>query len=52
MFLYKGTDSSFLSAFIDCLSGIILCGMTIIAALIITLGFMAWCQTMTERFPS
>lgn len=52
IFLYKGTDSSFLSAFIDVLSGILLCGMTIIAALMITLGFMAWCKNMTERFPS
>ncbi|XP_018563323.1 transmembrane protein 179 [Anoplophora glabripennis] len=52
VFLYKGTDSSFLSAFIDVLSGILLCGMIILAALMITLGFMAWCQNMTERFPS
>lgn len=52
VFLYKGTDSSFLSAFIDVLTGIILCGMTIIAAIMITLGFMVWCGVMTERFPS
>lgn len=52
LFLYKGTDSSFLSAFFDVLSGIILCGMTIIAALMITLGFMVWCQNVTQRFPS
>ncbi|KAJ8958614.1 hypothetical protein NQ318_016335 [Aromia moschata] len=52
VYLYKGIDSSFLSAFIDVLTGILLCGMTIIAALMITLGFMAWCQNMTQRFPS
>lgn len=52
MFLYKGTDSSFLSAFLDVLIGIILGGMIIIAALMITLGFMAWCENMTQRFPS
>lgn len=52
MFLYKGIDSSFLSAFIDVVSSMILCGMTIMAALMITLGFMVWCQNMTERFPS
>ncbi|CAG9837217.1 unnamed protein product [Diabrotica balteata] len=52
VFLYKGIDSSFFSAFIDVLMGIWLGGMTIIAALMITLGFMAWCQNMTERFPS
>ncbi|XP_050510152.1 transmembrane protein 179 [Diabrotica virgifera virgifera] len=52
VFLYKGIDSSFFSAFVDVLMGIWLGGMTIIAALMITLGFMAWCQNMTERFPS
>ncbi|CAH0550412.1 unnamed protein product [Brassicogethes aeneus] len=52
LFLHKGTDSSFLSAFLDVVSGIILCGMTIIAAIMITLGFKAWCENMTERFPS
>ncbi|GLV40617.1 uncharacterized protein CBL_04419 [Carabus blaptoides fortunei] len=52
VYLYKGTDSSFLSAFIDCVSSMVLCGMTIIAALMITLGFAVWCQYMTLRFPS
>ncbi|KAK9873580.1 hypothetical protein WA026_023136 [Henosepilachna vigintioctopunctata] len=52
VFLHKGTDSSFLSAFIDVLSGIFLCAMTIIAALMITLGFMTWCQNITQRFSS
>ncbi|KAF2899755.1 hypothetical protein ILUMI_02529 [Ignelater luminosus] len=52
VFLYKGTDSSFLSAFIDVVSSVNMCGMTIIAALMITLGFMVWCQNMTQRFPS
>ncbi|XP_025829174.1 transmembrane protein 179 [Agrilus planipennis] len=52
LFLYQGTDSSFLSAFIDVVSSMILCGMTIMAALMITLGFMVWCQNMTQRFPS
>lgn len=50
--IYKGTDSSFLSAFIDVVSSMILCGITIIAALMITLGFSVWCQNMTLRFPS
>lgn len=52
VYMYKGTDSSFLSAFIDVVSSMILCGMTIIAALMITLGFAVWCQNMTLRFPS
>lgn len=52
LFLYRGIDSSFLSAFVDVVSSMIVCGMTIIAALMITLGFMMWCQNMTQRFPS
>ncbi|XP_017778837.1 PREDICTED: transmembrane protein 179 [Nicrophorus vespilloides] len=50
--LYKGIDSSFLSAFIDVISSLILCGAIIIAALMITLGFIVWCENMTQRFPS
>ncbi|XP_022185589.1 transmembrane protein 179 [Nilaparvata lugens] len=52
VYIYKGIDSSFLSAFVDVVASIFLCGMTVIAALIITLGFMVWCHDMTERFPS
>lgn len=52
IYLYKGIDSSFFSAFIDVLSSIILCSLTIIAALMITLGFMSWCDVMTQRFQS
>ncbi|XP_060528426.1 transmembrane protein 179 [Cylas formicarius] len=52
IFMYKGTDSSFLSTFIDVITGIWICGMTFIAACMITFGFMAWCENMTERFPS
>lgn len=51
-FLYKRTDSDFLSAFIDVVSSTVLFLMTVIAALMITLGFMVWCRDMTERFPS
>lgn len=52
VFLYKGTDSSFLSAFVDVIIGIFLCTGAIISACMITFGFMAWCQTMEQRFPS
>lgn len=52
MFMYRGEDSSFLSAFIDVVSSIFLTIITLIAAIIITLGFMTWCQCMTKRFPS
>ncbi|XP_022914672.1 transmembrane protein 179 [Onthophagus taurus] len=51
-FLIKGTDSSFFSAFIDVVVSIWLAAMTIIAAIMITLGFMSWCDVMVERFPS
>ncbi|KRT83407.1 hypothetical protein AMK59_4218 [Oryctes borbonicus] len=51
-FLRKGIDSSFLSAFIDVVCSMILCAMTIIAALMITLGFITWCDIMIQRFPS
>nr|CAD7441322.1 unnamed protein product [Timema bartmani]CAD7458078.1 unnamed protein product [Timema tahoe]CAD7589983.1 unnamed protein product [Timema genevievae] len=52
LFLYKGTDSSFLSAFVDVVGSIFLCAMIIVAALMITLGFLVWCEDMTKRFPS
>lgn len=52
LYLYKGTDSSFLSAFVDVVGSLFLCAMTIVAALMITLGFLVWCDEMTKRFPS
>lgn len=50
--MYQGEDSSFLSAFIDVISLIFLTTITLITAIIVTLGFMTWCQCMTKRFPS
>ena len=52
MYLYKGTDSSFLSAFADVVGSVALCAMCLVAALLITLGFTVWCENMTLRFPS
>ncbi|KAF4520688.1 hypothetical protein B566_EDAN006364 [Ephemera danica] len=52
MFMYRGEDSSFLSAFVDVIATLFLCLMALVAALIITLGFITWCRDMTERFPS
>ncbi|KAI4477853.1 transmembrane protein 179 [Polistes fuscatus] len=52
VFMYRGEDSSFLSAFVDVVSCIFLTIITLIAAIIVTLGFMTWCQCMTKRFPS
>jgi len=50
--LYKGKDSSFLTAFIDVITSFFMCGMTLTAALFITLGFNTWCGEMTRRFPN
>lgn len=52
MFLYKDEDSSFLSAFIDVITSIFFAALVLIAAIIVTLGFMTWCDCMTKRFPS
>lgn len=52
MLMYRGEDSSFLSAFIDAVGCMVLCGLAISAAVMVTLGFMTWCQTIVERFPS
>ncbi|XP_014275059.1 transmembrane protein 179 [Halyomorpha halys] len=50
--IYKGTDSNFLSAFFDVVGCFVLCGLSLIAALVITFGFIVWCNDMTMRFPS
>lgn len=52
LYMYRGEDSSFLSAFVDVVSSIFITLITLIAAILITLGFMTWCQCMTKRFPS
>lgn len=52
LLMYRSEDSSFLSAFVDVVTSIILTTITLIAAIIVTLGFMTWCQCMTKRFPS
>ncbi|XP_023345481.1 transmembrane protein 179-like [Eurytemora carolleeae] len=51
-FLCKGRDSSFLTAFIDVITSLFMSGMTLTAALFITLGFNTWCGEMTRRFES
>jgi len=52
VFLYKGIDSSFLSAFIDSVCSVLLSIMTLAAAIFITLGFKAWCDAITNRYIS
>jgi len=50
MHLYRGQDSSFLEAFIDTVISTVLCFVSVIAALIVTLGFDTWCRSITKRF--
>ncbi|KAL0819333.1 hypothetical protein ABMA28_007465 [Loxostege sticticalis] len=52
LFMYKGSDSSFLSAFVEAVGCALLCGLVVAAAVLVTLGFMTWCQNIVERFPS
>lgn len=49
---YKEEESSFLGLFLDVMVGIIMLSMSVISAIMITLGFIVWCSDMTERFPS
>lgn len=51
MLMYRGKDSTFLSAFIETVGCTVLCGFAMSAAQIVTLGFMTWCKTIVERFP-
>ncbi|GIX99563.1 hypothetical protein CEXT_201161 [Caerostris extrusa] len=50
--LRRETDSSFLSAFLDCISTIILAVMVFIGSIMVTLGFKTWCDAVTQRFRS
>lgn len=50
--LRKETDSSFLSAFLDCIMTILLAIMVFIASILVTLGFKTWCDAVTQRFRS
>ncbi|XP_053954770.1 transmembrane protein 179 [Anastrepha obliqua] len=45
-------EASFLSLFIDVVLGIWMLAFSILSAVMITLGFIVWCDGMTERFPS
>ncbi|KAF6216656.1 hypothetical protein GE061_001002 [Apolygus lucorum] len=51
-YIVQGTDSNFLSAFVDVVGCLCLCGMSVVAAVMITFGFIVWCNNMTMRFPS
>lgn len=45
-------EESFIALFIDVVLGIWMLAMSILSAIFITLGFIVWCDGMTERFPS
>lgn len=45
-------EASFIALFIDVVLGIWMLAMSIMSAIFITLGFIVWCDGMTERFPS
>ncbi|KAH8330883.1 hypothetical protein KR067_008653 [Drosophila pandora] len=45
-------EASFIALFIDVVLGIWMLAMSILSAIFITLGFIVWCDGMTERFPS
>ncbi|KAI9576955.1 transmembrane protein 179 [Glossina fuscipes] len=45
-------EESFLALFIDVVLGIWSLAMSIISSIMITLGFIVWCDGMTERFPT
>lgn len=46
------SESSFFALFMDCFVSVILCALVVLAAIMITLGFIVWCSDMTQRFPS
>ncbi|XP_017845609.1 transmembrane protein 179 [Drosophila busckii] len=45
-------EESFIALFVDVVLGIWMLAMSILSAIFITLGFIVWCDSMTERFPS
>lgn len=45
-------EASFIALFIDVVLGIWMLAMSILSAIFITLGFIVWCDGMTQRFPS
>lgn len=45
-------EASFFGLFMDCFIAINFCALVVIAAIMITLGFIVWCANMTQRFPS
>jgi len=50
--LYRGTDSTFLSAFIDTVLSLIATILVLTDAVIVTKGFSIWCRSVAIRFDS
>lgn len=50
--LRKETDSTFLSAFLDCIMMFLLAVMVFIASVLVTIGFKTWCDAVIQRFRS
>lgn len=45
-------EEGFLALFIDVVLSIWMMAMSIISSIMITLGFIVWCDSMTQRFPT
>ncbi|XP_054154283.1 transmembrane protein 179-like [Oppia nitens] len=52
MKLYKGVDSTFLSAFVETISALTMTVIVLADAVIVTKGFSVWCQSLIQRFDS
>lgn len=50
--VYKGLDTTFLSTFVEAVGCGLMCLMSLLAAVFVTLGFITWCQNIMQRFPS
>ncbi|KAG8184293.1 hypothetical protein JTE90_008978 [Oedothorax gibbosus] len=50
--LRRETDSSFPSAFLDCILTMALTLMVSVASILVTLGFKTWCDAVQQRFRS
>ncbi|XP_075983115.1 transmembrane protein 179-like [Anticarsia gemmatalis] len=49
-FYFKDEVASFLILFLEAVSYVILCVLTMASAVIVTLGLMSWCHTVAKKF--
>ncbi|RWS07455.1 transmembrane protein 179-like protein [Dinothrombium tinctorium] len=52
IFISKGLDSSFLSAFGDVVLCVVFAISSLVNAILVSGGFSTWCSAVTQRFPS